>query len=146
MVRKFLKVAKIPRREWALLLQLILFSLAAAVTLRIVGLPRLVRFIAQCALKPWPSRFPLHHDRSEAGRLTALVELATGITHGRGRCLARSLALFWLLKARGEKPELVIGVSKEACTLNSHAWIESHGKIMADTPDVIGRFATLLRF
>ena len=146
MARKLQKLAKISPREWVILLQLFLFSLVTAVALRLVGLPRLVRFIAQCAVKPRPRRFPVLHGRYEAGRLILLVELATRVTHGQRRCLARSLLLFWLLNARGEKPELLIGVCKEASALNSHAWIETQGIVISDSQKITGRFATLLRF
>ena len=146
MLRKLRRLAKISPREWVLLLQLILFSLVAAVALRLVGLPRLIRFIAQCAVKPWPRRFPVLHNQYETGPLTSLVELVTRVTHGQTRCLARSLLLFWLLKARGEPAELLIGVSKEASAIESHAWIETQGRVMGDSQEMTRRFATFLRF
>jgi len=58
----------------------------------------------------------------------------------------RSLLLFWLLKARGEQAELLIGVRKETAALNSHAWIETRGTIIGDSAAMTGSFATLLRF
>jgi hypothetical protein len=42
--------------------------------------------------------------------------------------------------------ELLIGISKEVAALYGHAWIETQGRVMGDSPEVIGRFATLLRF
>ena len=146
MARKIQKLVKLSAMEWVILLQLILFSLAAALGLKLVAVPRLIRVIVQCALKPGLRRFPVYQDRCEAGRLTFLVELATRVTHGHGRCLARSLALFWILKARGEMPELLIGVCKEASALNSHAWIETRGIVLHDSREITGRFVTLLRF
>ena len=146
MAKKICKLAQLSPRKWAILLQLILFSWVAALALRLVGLPRLVRFIAQGAVKPWPSRFPLGHNRYEVGQVTSLVELATRVTHGHGRCLARSLLMFWILKVRGEPAELLIGVRKEASALRSHAWIEARGIVMSDSEEITGCFATLLRF
>lgn len=146
MLTKLRKLVKISPSEWLLLSQLILFSLAVAVALKSAGLSRLIGSMARCAVRPWFSFFPVPHGRHEIARLSAIVELATRVTHGQRRCLARSLLLFWLLKARGEPGELLIGVCKEASALNSHAWIESQGMVMADSPDIIGRFATLLRF
>jgi hypothetical protein len=58
----------------------------------------------------------------------------------------RSLLLFWVLKARGEPAELLIGVNKKTGALQSHAWIETQGKILVDPPEMAGSYATLLRF
>lgn len=146
MARKLQKLAKLSSREWALLVQLTLFSSAEAVALRVIGLPRLMHIIARNALKPWARWFPVYQDGVDPGRLAQLVDLAATVTHGHGRCLARSLALFWLLKARGEKPELLIGVRKEATALSSHAWIVSQGVVMSDSQELTTSFAPLLRF
>lgn len=146
MVRKLQRLAKLSPMEWAILVQLILLSLVAAVAVRLLGLTRLIGSMARYAVKPGFSFFPVHHRRYEAEQLIPLVELATRVTHGHGRCLARSLALFWLLKARGEMPELLIGVCKEASALNSHAWIETRGIVLSDSREITGRFVTLLRF
>jgi hypothetical protein len=146
MLRRVRKLGEISPGEWLLLPQLILFSLAAAIALRLMGLPRLIRFIARCAVKPWFSYLPALHSRHEAQRLTLLVDLAARVTHGQRRCLARSLLLFWLLKARGEPAEILVGVSREPLALHSHAWIENRGKVMGDSPEVTRRFATFFRF
>ncbi len=146
MARNFRKLAKISPSEWLILSQLILFSLAAAVVLKLVGLSRLIGFMARCAVEPWLSSFPALHGRHEIARLSDLAELATRVTHGQRRCLARSLLLFWLLKARSEPATLLIGVSKVASTLQSHAWIETEGRVMGDSLEMTRRFATFLRF
>jgi hypothetical protein len=146
MARKLQKLAKLSPRERVIVAQLIFFSSAATVALRLVRLPRLIRFITRYALKPWARRLPIYHDGVDARRLAHLVDLATTVTHGHGRCLARSLALFWLLKARGEQPELLIGVRKEATALRSHAWIVSQGTVMSDSQELTTSFAPLLRF
>jgi len=146
MVRKFRKLAEITPSEWFILSQLILFSLAAAVVLKCMRLSRLIGFMAQCAVRPSLSFFPVLHGRREITRLSALVDLATRVTHGQSRCLPRSVLLFWLLKARGEPARLLIGVSKVASTLESHAWIETQGRIMGDRPEMTARFVPVLRF
>jgi hypothetical protein len=145
MVRKFRKLAEITPSQWFILAQLILFSFAATVALTVVGLSRAVGLMARCAVKPWFSSFPVLHGRQEIARLSELVELATRATHGERRCLPRSLLLFWLLNARGEPVRLLIGVSKAASTFKSHAWIETEGKVIGDSPEMTGRFVTLLQ-
>ncbi len=146
MVRNFRKLAKLSLSEYVLLPQLILFSLAATVILKRVGLSRSIGFMTRCAVEPWFSSFPVLHGRQEIARLTALADLATRATHGQRRCLPRSLLLFWLLKARGAPAKLLIGVSKVAATLESHAWIETEGRVMGDSPEMAQRFVPLLRF
>jgi Transglutaminase-like superfamily len=94
----------------------------------------------------WLGRFPVHQDCYEVTQLALLADIAAWVTHGQGRCLGRSLLLFWLLKVRGEPAELLIGIRKEAAVLHSHAWIELRGKVIGDHPQLIGRFALLLRF
>ena len=136
---------KISPSEWFLLSQLIPFSLALALVLKLAALSRLIGIMARCAVMPWFSFLPLLHGRHEMARLRDLVEMATTVTHGQKRCLPRSLLLFWLLEARGEPATLVIGVSKSAATLESHAWIETRGKVIGDSPKITGRFVTLLR-
>ncbi len=145
MVRRLRKLAKISASEWLLLPQLIFFSLGAAAVLKLAGLSRLVGLMTQCAVLRRLSIFPLLHRRHEIARLTTLVELATRITHGQKRCLPRSLLMFWLLKARGEPARLLLGVSKIASTIESHAWIEVKGKVVVDSPEMTGHFATILR-
>ena len=102
--------------------------------------------MARCAGNRWLGRFPLNHGCSEVANLTRLADIAARVTHGHGRCLIRSLLLFWLLKVRGEPAELLIGISKEAAALHSHAWIELRGRVIGDHPQIIGRFVILLRF
>ncbi len=95
--------------------------------------------------EPLATAFPLLHGRYEFARLTTLVDLAAKVTRGQGRCLTRSFLLFWLFKIRGKSAELLVGVSKESATFQAHAWIETQGRVVGDSPEMTGRFATLLR-
>lgn len=146
MLRKLRRLNELSLGEWLILLQLAAVSLIVAITLRLVSLPRLIDLTSRGAENRWVSRLPVFHHQSEISRLTNLTDIAAWITHSQGRCLMRSILLFWLLRARGEHAELLIGVSKETSDLESHAWIESQGRIMFDRPDMVGRFAMLLRF
>jgi hypothetical protein len=145
MVRNFRKLAEFTPSEGFVLLQLISLSLAAAVFLKLFGLPRLVAVIARCAPMPCFSSFPAFQGRRESARLSQLVELATRVTHGQGSCLPRSLLMLWLFKSRGEEANLLIGVSKAASMFASHAWIEVEGQVMGDAPESTERFVRLLR-
>ncbi len=145
MLRKLRRLAELSPGEWLLLSQLVAFSLAAGVGLRLMALPRLTAFIARCAEDRRLRRLPLLHSQYEVTRLATLADMAARVTHGQGSCLTRSLLLFWLLKARGEPVELLIGVNKETAALQAHAWIETQGRVLGDSPANTGCFATLLR-
>jgi hypothetical protein len=103
-------------------------------------------FIAWAANQRLLRCLPLFQNNYDIEQLTPLTDLAARATRPDGPCLLRSLLLFWLLKARGEQAELLIGVRKNGQVLNSHAWVESQGKIIADTVAMTGGFASLLRF
>jgi hypothetical protein len=145
-LRKLRKLSKIPLNEWLFVAQLVPFTLAARVAVKWVALPHLMGFMARYTGSRWLRHFPVHHGGYEVAHLTRLADLAARVTHGQGRCLGRSLLLFWLLKARGEPAELLIGISKEAASLHSHAWVESRLRVIGDHPQIIGRFVILLRF
>jgi Transglutaminase-like superfamily len=145
-LRKLRKLSEISLNEWLFLAQLVPFTLVARVAVKWVALPRLVGFMARYAGDCRIRRFPVNHGGYEVAHLARLADVAARITHGQGRCLGRSLLLFWLLKARGEPAELLIGISKEAAALHGHAWIQVRRKVIGDHPQIIRRFAILLRF
>jgi hypothetical protein len=145
MLRKLRPLAELSLPEFVLFSQLVFLSILVRAGLRLVSFPRLIALFTSCANHARLRRLPLLHNRFEWNRIVALVELAARGTSARGPCLVRSLLLFWLLMARGEPAEILIGVSKETSHLEAHAWIETQGKVVGDSAAVIGRFATLLR-
>ncbi len=78
-------------------------------------------------------------------RLWLLADLAARVTCGRGRCLGRSLLLLWLLKARAQSAELLVGVNKDGGVFEAHAWIETEGRVLGERPEMTAQFAVLLR-
>jgi Transglutaminase-like superfamily len=145
-LRNLRRLSEISLNEWLFLAQLVPFTLAARVAVKWVALPRLMGFMARCMGNRWLGRFPVNHSCYEVAQLALLADVAARVTHGQGRCLGRSLLLFWLLKVRGEPAELSIGISKDAAALHSHAWIELRGRVIGDHPQLIRRFVSLLRF
>jgi hypothetical protein len=145
-LRKLRKLSEISLNEWLFLAQLVPFTLVARVAVKLLALPRLMGFMARYTGNRWLRRFPVNHGGYEVVHLARLADIAARVTHGQGRCLGRSLLLFWLLKARGEPAELLIGISKEAAAFHSHAWIQVRQRVIGDHPQLIRRFAILLRF
>jgi len=146
MLRKLRRLNKLSLSEQLVFVQLVLFAMAARATLAFVSLPRVLKYLSVSAQNPVVRQFPLGHRWQNSARLAITADLAARAIRAEGPCLVRALSLFWLLKARGEQVELLIGVRKEGALLNGHAWIESQGKIIADTVPITNGFATLLRF
>lgn len=57
-------------------------------------------------------------------RLSRAVDRSLRIGGWQPRCLVRSLVLCRLLANQGDRPELVIGLPKEAMEHKAHAWVE----------------------
>jgi hypothetical protein len=146
MLRKLRRVSELSPGELLVFWQLVLFALITRVALAVLALPRISAFIAYAANKSLWRCLPLFHHFHGIARLTRLADLAARGTRADGPCLIRSLLLFWLLKTRGENAELLIGVRKDGPVFNSHAWIESDGKILGENEHGPLQFATLLRF
>jgi hypothetical protein len=146
MLRKLRRLSELSVRELLVFLQLALFALSARVGLRFVALPRLTAFVGWGATKYILRSLPLFHSHYRIERLAHLADLAARGTRADGPCLIRSLLLFWILRARGQRAELLIGIRKEALALNSHAWVESQGKVIGDNVAMISGFARLLSF
>ena len=146
MLKKLRRLNNYSSNERLLLLQLFALSVAVVAALRWFPLNRLVDFFSSSARGPLLRYFPLLHERLKWGRLMALADTAARLVRGENCCLVRALLLFWLLKVRQELAELVIGVSKEASDLKSHAWIESRGTVIGESATTVGHFASMLRF
>ena len=146
MLRKLRRLSKLTPLELLVFCQLFVFALSVRVTVRFLSLPHLIKFFSVSARNPLLRHFPLGHLCRDCRQLTVVSDLAARAVRPEGPCLLRSLLLFWLLKARGEQAELLIGVSKETGLLESHAWIECYGKIVGENDSGPLRFATLLRF
>jgi hypothetical protein len=49
----------------------------------------------------------------------------------------------WLLRRRGLKPALKLGVRVVESKFHAHAWVEFDGRVLNDSQDVSTRFAPL---
>ena len=146
MARKLRSLSKFSCGELLVLFQLVALALAARAALTFLRLSRVMELVARGAGNRFLRCLPLFQNRYELTRLTRLADIAARNAQGDGRCLIRSLLVFWLLKSRGEAAELFVGVRREVSALHSHAWIESRGRILIDSPETAGSYATLLRY
>jgi hypothetical protein len=59
----------------------------------------------------------------------------------RGNCLPQSLALWSRLRTLGVDAELCLGASLDQGVFGAHAWVESGGRPLNDSPTVRTRFS-----
>ncbi len=145
MLRALRQVANLTLIEQAILLQFIALSLCMKVALSVMSVSRLVSFLSRTQsslVRNLAVSLPMH---SKPQRLFFLTDIATGISHGKRRCLARSLLLFWLLRADDPSVSVCIGVSKNLAALEGHAWVEQDGVVLGDTVSFIDRYTPILR-
>jgi hypothetical protein len=112
---------------------------AIALSLRIVRMtPLLGRLgrLADAMTVPVPASDPSATIR----RTRRLLALAARRGIYRGNCLSRSTTLWWLLRRRGVRTDLRIGVCVENDDLVAHAWVERDGKIINDRADTSRRY------
>jgi hypothetical protein len=69
------------------------------------------------------------------------VALAAAFFPGRARCLERSLTLHHVLRARGVRADLCLGVQRYPFA--AHAWVEYDGTPLNDVPEHVGQFQRL---
>lgn len=121
----------IERRELALM----------AVTLPLIDVA--LRLFGYSRTRRWLERRSLRTDSrtATAGDLDA-AQTAARLAAVAGRhgvvtttCLRQSLLLYWLLRRRGLRPDLRIGVHKEAGEFGAHAWVELDGHRLEQTPN-----------
>jgi hypothetical protein len=104
------------------------------IALRVVGVQRLQAWLHR--------RVPTGKQTAldELKRTGALVNAAAHRVLGADNCLTRSLYLWWLLRRRGVRCELRIGVRLAESALEAHAWVEHAGVPVNDRPDVGDHF------
>jgi len=139
------RLANLTLVEHALFLQLTALSLGLRVVLITMTLPRLTSILSRTASSPLLGQILFLHTHCTVDRLFTLIDLAMVMSHRDGRCLPRSLLLFWLLRVRRESVELCLGVKKNVATLEGHAWVELDGIVIGDTLSFTNRYALFLR-
>lgn len=62
-----------------------------------------------------------------------------------GNCLSRSLALEYVLRARGHDAQLHLGVTRADGAFAAHAWVTHGDTVLNDTQDVASRYVPFTR-
>lgn len=58
-------------------------------------------------------------------------------------CLTQSLVLHYFLARSGRPSRIHIGVAKDDGTFQAHAWVESNGRILLNTPSEVAPYVRL---
>ncbi len=146
MLNKVRRLTNLTFLEQALLLQLTALSFGIKVALTILTLPRLTALLSRHSSSARLSRIPFPHTRCSKDQLFRLIDLATTVSHGEGRCLPRALLLFWVLRAQQGSADLCLGVHTTTATLFAHAWVELEGVVVGDRRVFTDRYTPILRF
>lgn len=136
MTSKLARFRALPHADQGALLGAVLLLPLCRLGLAVFGFARFEAWLER-GTPTSPSAFPIGRA-NEFGRL---VNVAANHTMGRPSCLARSLVLRWMLRRRGMKSELRIGVRLIDGQLDAHAWIECAGTPINEAPEVSSRYA-----
>jgi len=136
MIKKFSRLRALSWPERQVVLEAMLLLPLFWGALWVIGFSR---------LHAWVARRPLAGSDPRAGiapdTIGALIRGAGNHIPFRSTCLTRSLLLVWLLRRRGVRSELRIGVRQIDGGIDSHAWVELDGRPVNEARGVRQRFA-----
>jgi hypothetical protein len=122
-----------------LLLKLTLIVAIIEISLRLLGFKKVVALLLRFAKKTKSAT-----DISEKiQKYKKLIFLVSRIFPFAGKCLARSLALWWLLRNSGIETELKIGMQKKDGKMAGHAWVEYQEKPLVFNQNVAYNYTVL---
>ncbi len=138
--RAFTKYRALTRAERRVLWRSFLALPAVAVWLRVRGLGSLRATLGRRSRRLHRAR---HSGIRSPQMIGHLVNLAARRGLWRANCLERSLVTYWIATNRGIPVDLRIGVRKDeddAETRRFHAWVESDGHVINDSPAVASEY------
>jgi hypothetical protein len=131
-----------PAEDRRLILRAAVIMPLTEMGLRVFGFRRWKELIEKFSLaeQHTPS-LPAEVERERAIQSERAVRsvLLHGLT--APNCLERSMTLWWILRSEGVQGELHIGARKAGERFEAHAWVELHGNILNDSPDVHDHYA-----
>ena len=142
-MHKLERLRGLPLRDRLLLSELAAGCVVIALALRVISWRRVSEAVISGSRVVGLRRLPLLHIGYSIDKLSPLVEMASSICP-KNRCLVRSMVLLWLLRARGESAEVVLGVRKRAGSFEAHAWAVSERGLIGDSPEVVAEFAVMM--
>lgn len=107
-----------------------------SVSLWLLGFRRTAAWVERSARGAGQAAHPDLVVREAAAALTRVRRY----TPWTGRCLARALVLWWLLRRRGIVATLHLGTRMNDGQLDAHAWVMRDGRVLADSQSVLVDF------
>jgi hypothetical protein len=140
-VNKWRRFRRLPAPERAILLRALILLPLTGAALHTVGFRRWKSFLARFAPEKNSTEPVTAESLKYARRFTRMVAAASeeGIFHGK--CLERSMVLWWFLLRRGFPAELQIGGRRAGAGFEAHAWVEIQGIVINDHEAVGQDFA-----
>ncbi len=129
-------------RELALAAESLLAIAAARVAMRLAP-SRAVRWGTSEPFSRGP-RPPAVRDSEAHAEVVAAFGRVVAREPIASTCLHRSLALRAMLLRRGYPARLRLGLGHRP-TLTGHAWVELHGQIVHDDPEMVRRYEPLVQ-
>jgi hypothetical protein len=107
---------------------------------RIVGVRRWNSLLAKAIPRGIPLRTVTPELLVETKDVARMVTAASREGYFHGKCLEKSVVLWFLLSRKRVPAELRIGVRQSANGFEAHAWVEVQGTIVNDTEDVLHNY------
>lgn len=140
-MNKFLRFRRLSGSQKINLLSAITLLPMTGAALRIFGFQRWKSALAIMMPRERLNR-PVTSDELEyAGEAARMITAAAREGIFRGKCLEKSMVLWFLLCRKRIPAELRIGVRQAAKGLEAHAWVEVQGTVVNDTEDAVHSYA-----
>ena len=118
--------------KWRLALVAVFFLLIAVdLGLRLMSYKRLCRWMIAFSPKPDPESVNMERARAYGRLVNKSARALPWVT-----CLRRSLATWWLMRWANLPSDVRIGVKLKAGDNTSHSWVEHHGEVINDAPNI----------
>jgi transglutaminase superfamily protein len=137
LVHKIQQFWRLPRADRHLLLRIAFLVPLTEVALHVISFKSVLTLVRIFAVAKEPA---INHS-ADVRRHARLVLLFGEHLPFAGKCLARSLVLWYLLQRRGIQSELRFGIQRQAGQLLAHAWIEYNSQPLEPTAHSFEPFA-----
>lgn len=137
LLRKF---GRLPADSKWLIAQSVLILATTSAALRLIGLQRLLEIIQRMSKPPKE----VEHSQKEIDVYASLFSAVARRWPLPLKCLGRSVALCWLLRARGIDAAVHIGVRKDDAALDAHAWVQIGELVINETDGVADRYTRVM--
>lgn len=132
MLKAFKQFRSMPWADRKLFVRFAFIVPLIQISLKIAGFNQIVNFLHRFT----KNTVAIPNQANEVERHRRLLFLFYEKFPFAGKCLARSIALWFLLKRMGIETDLRFGMKKENGKLLAHSWVEYKGKPLTLDPEV----------